>query len=636
MATPPTLSPTVVGSSPNKKTSLQSLREGVDAGFAQTYEDMEAGDAAATEAAAEAVASAADAVAEAEAAGDIGRAAVDQATDGTYRLYYTDGQPPRATITADGFIASADLENSAPEVGLWRLYYQDGQPALVEAVGDPDTSLRILRAYDVAGTQTSPVATSDSELPEYLGYLDGAEVHGVAAADVVMADAAPFTVSAVAPGRGHVKAVINRPGLSALSRVAAADDLLIPDAGDALHVVLMVGQSLAAGSFGTLLTTTALASDAALIFDTVIGPDVRMGLPVSGVIPDLDPADLTGFAPARAVLSPASSGYGNTPAEALAVRLATEAQQRGVRFAVLAIASARGGTGYADMKKGGGIPQLYNNLIAGVARAKVLAEADGLRLIVDAVLVKHGEHDQSNTASEYAAKLVEWQADIEGDVQAITGQAAGVPFLMAPPSSFIERGGPSLAMASLHRTNPDFHLTGPDYAYHAEYATDRLHFTGPGYHLIGEKAALAAVDALWSPGGKSRPLIVSSVSRAGAVVTVQVSVPYPPLVLDTALVDAVSNNGLAYSVGGVAQTINSVAITNSGASGTGTITITLASAPAGTAGRLDVAWPGHSDGVDRLASEIPRTNFRDSDPRTSSYDGRRLYSWLTHDQITHT
>jgi len=46
-----------------------------------------------------------------------------------------------------------------------------------------------------------------------------------------------------------------------------------------------------------------------------------------------------------------------------------------------------------------------------------------------------------------------------------------------------------------------------------------------------------------------------------------------------------------------------------------------------------VAWPGHSG--TRTAGTIPRTNFRDSDPAVSDYDGRRLYSWLTHDQITH-
>lgn len=615
---------------------LVSNRQGSLSGY--LADQIRASNAAATAGTASSVATTAQGVA--DTALDVGRGAVDTATDTDTRLlWWSDDQPAEVTLSSDGYVLDVPQLPTGNRyqrvVNL--LWWDDAQAAVIEALGDPATgSVGVLRAYDADGAQVWPVDTVDDSLPEYLGYIDGTEIHGVAAADVVMADAAPFTVSAVAPGRGHVKALVSRPALSAVSKVAAVDDLLIPDTDDTIHMVLGLGQSLAVGAQGYPLTTVPVWRDDALIFDTVLGPDVRMGVTTSGAEtpPAIDPDDLVGFAPAQAVVSPLDNSYAQTAMEQLATVMASAARQRGLRYIVLAATSGRGGTSYAELKKGGTIPTIYNNLLAGVARAKELAEAMGKRLVVAGAFVKHGEADQSDSAAAYAAKLVEWQADVETDVQAITGQLSGVPFLLAPPSSFFGSGGPSLAMANLHRTDANFSLTGPDYAYHAEYASDLLHMTGPGYFLIGEKAGQAAVGALWSPAGKSSPLIVDNVSRSGAVVTVRVRVPHPPLVIDTALVAAATNYGLAYSVGGVAQTISNVDVTNTASGGgLGTITITLASAPAGTDGRLDVGWPGHSGS--RTTGTIPRTNFRDSDPAVSDYDGRRLYSWLTHDQITH-
>ena len=616
--------------------ALVSNRAGRLSGY--LADQIRASNAAAT--AAGAVSDAAAAQVVADTALDVGRGAVDTATDTDTRLlWWSDDQPGEVTLSSDGYVLDVPQLPTGTRyqrvVNL--LWWDDAQAAVIEALGDPATgSVGVLRAYNADGLQVWPVDTVDDSLPEYLGYIDGTEIHGVAAADVVMADAAPFTVSAVAPGRGHVKALVSRPALSAVSKVAAVDDLLIPDTDDTIHMVLGLGQSLSVGSQGFPLISTPVWRDDALIFDTALGPDVRMGVTVAGTDtpPAIDPADLVGFAPAQAVMHPIDDNYGQTAMEQLATVMAIAARQRGLRYIVLAATSGRGGTSYAELKKGGTIPTIYDNLLAGVARAKELAEAMGKRLVVAGAFVKHGEADQSDTAAAYASKLVEWQGDVEADVQTITGQAAGVPFLLAPPSSFYGSGGPSLAMADLHRTDANFSLTGPDYPYGAEYASDLLHFTGPGYFLIGEKAGRAAVDALWSPAGKSSPLIVDNVTRTGAVVTVRVRVPHPPLVIDTALVAAAANYGLAYSVGGVAQTISNVDVTNTASGGgLGTITITLASAPAGTDGRLDVAWPGHSG--TRTAGTIPRTNFRDSDPAVSDYDGRRLYNWLTHDQITH-
>jgi hypothetical protein len=543
------------------------------------------------------------------------------------------GDAAEEALQAAG-IASAALFGSSGDGSLWLLSDSDNDYSRIIC----DENGNIQFAWDANGTQVypDPVAV-ESDLPEYMGYIDGTEIHGVAADDAIMADVSPFTVLSVAPGRGHVKAVVSRELIGATSYVAAADGLLISASDEVIHGGAGTGQSLMAGSYGDIDIPTAANPwpDDALMFQTSSGVDVRMGLPVSGTIPDLVPADLTGFAAAASVSSPASSGYGVTPVDRAVMVMSDVARQRGVRYVNVGMVSARGGTSYAELKKNGTIPEIYDNLIAGVQRAHDLAAAQGKRFVVDKLFWKHGEADQSDTPAEYAAKMVEYQADFDADVKAITGQAADVKVIMAQPSSFLASGGPSLAMANLHRANPLFSLSGPDYPYQDEYNTDLLHFKGPGYFMIGEKAGQAAADALWRPAGKSQPLIVTSVSRAGATVTVNVSVPYGPMQIDTTAVPIASQYGLKYSVGGVDVPVSAVTITDTGNDGAGVITLTLAITPAGTDGRLDVGWPGHSSGANRLTSTIPRTNIRDSDPAVSDYDGRSLYNWLAHDQITH-
>ena len=166
---------------------------------------------------------------------------------------------------------------------------------------------------------------------------------------------------------------------------------------------------------------------------------------------------------------PTPNGYGETPMEALATNMALAARAIGTRIRSLSIVVGRGGTPYAELKKG---TQLYANAMLAIARAKVLAEANGWRIAVPAWFTAHGEGDQSNAS--YGANLTEWQADVDADVKTITGQQAPVHFIMSQPSSHPGVGASARAMLDLHISSPVHHLAGPDYPFMDQFSDDYL------------------------------------------------------------------------------------------------------------------------------------------------------------------
>ena len=78
-----------------------------------------------------------------------------------------------------------------------------------------------------------------------------------------------------------------------------------------------------------------------------------------------------------------------------------------------------GGTAYSGLKKGTGA------FAAGMEQAKAgfnLAKALGKSYVVRAVTTVHGETDHVENNAAYENNLLEWQADYEKDVKALTGQ----------------------------------------------------------------------------------------------------------------------------------------------------------------------------------------------------------------------
>lgn len=414
--------------------------------------------------------------------------------------------------------------------------------------------------------------------------------------------------------------------LAGFSHPLQAEETAPTDATPTLHVFIGLGQSLMVGSqaSGSLVSIPPVWPDRALMFDAGSNSDVRMGLVTSGSGVDstvLDPGTLVGFLPLEARIGQGGGSRGETPMEAFANTLTTQADDAGEIFRSLAFTAAFGGSSYSQIKKG---TQVYANMLTALTKAVALAQDEGWNVVVAGCLVKHGESDMSN--SNYLNHLLEWRNDVDADVKAITGQSEDVHFIIGQPSSHFGTPQASLAMLEAHNTSPYHHMAGPDYPFGAEYASDQLHMTGPGYFLIGEQMARSWHAANESAAGKSSITQITQARRVGTTVTLSYEVPVPPLAFDTSIVPERDTKGFRFfDSSGEISVVGATIADDATLSGVGKIELELAQSPSGEGEVVHYAMSPHSGS--RTSANRPRGNVRDSAPETSALDGRSLYNW---------
>ena len=221
------------------------------------------------------------------------------------------------------------------------------------------------------------------------------------------------------------------------------------------------------------------------------------------------------------------------------------------------------GQPYSALKKGGS-SSAYADSIAAVTKAFSLLAAS----VVPAVFCVHGEANASDV--NYAADLAQWQSDYEGDIQAATGQVNAVPMFVSQWQK--DRIGLGQFLDAYLANPTKTILVCPKYFLPH---SDSLHLTSAAYVILGEYYAKAYRQVViqgqtWTP---LRPL---SISRIGAVVTLQYTGMVGNLVFDTTTVTQQSdgNYGFVYSNSGV--TVSSVAITDAAA---GVVQVTLTAPP---------------------------------------------------------
>ncbi|MDB4945892.1 MAG: Endo,4-beta-xylanase precursor [Labilithrix sp.] len=355
-----------------------------------------------------------------------------------------------------------------------------------------------------------------------------------------------------------------------------------------------------------------------------------------------------------------------------------------VRHDVLVSLHGRSGNKYVCLRKlaatvpGADCPSTYTAAFAeGMMQTQAahdLATAAGKTHAVRAVTAIHGESDHNgllldfpmnssdgvaNGIKNYTDALVEWQKDYENGVKAITGQTEAVPLFIMGISGWTGPG-PYAAEPESPRYSPlaaqqyDAHVAAPGKVvlvapgYFLDQGTQTnvdtpecLHQSITGERQVGEYFAKAYAKVVFG-GGVWEPVRPRSVTRAGAVVTIDYHVPVPPLVIDTTLVtkpakgaDVGENYGFEYRVGGHTGTripIASVALT-----GPTQVTITLTAVPVGADQRLLYAENQPPSGAGCTGPGIQangnvyqggaRGNLRDSDATPSRYDGKPLYNW---------
>ncbi len=311
-----------------------------------------------------------------------------------------------------------------------------------------------------------------------------------------------------------------------------------------------------------------------------------------------------------------------------------------------------------------------------VQAAHTLAAAAGKTHVVRAVTAIHGESDHNgllgdfpmtgtdgtqNKIKNYTDALIEWQQDYEASSKALTGQTQPVPLFVMGISGWTGPG-PYAAEPQSPRYAP---LATQQYNAHVA-ASGKVILVGPGYFVdqgtkvapstspeclhqsivgerqIGEYFAKVYAKVVFK-GETWEPVRPKMVTRVANVVTVEYHVPVPPLVLDTTLVTAPDKDGFAaenygfeYRTGGHTGAL--IEITNVTLSGPTTVTITLASTPAGADQRLLYAQNQRPSGQGCTGPGVQRNgdkyqggargNLRDSDVTPSRYDaGAPLYNW---------
>jgi hypothetical protein len=378
-----------------------------------------------------------------------------------------------------------------------------------------------------------------------------------------------------------------------------------------INHVLIAGQSLAVGVSGAPVLTTSQPFGN-LMFTTGV---MAGGTDLEGFVPLVEGDTIPG---SKAVVETMASAFANLASEL--------GRSDGIDgHDVLVSIHGSGARTYAQLKKGTGP---YATGMAQVVAAAEIAKRLGKSYVVRAVATVHGESDHAEKNPGYDANLLEWQADYERDIQAITGQSQGVPMFETQISSFTRmmRGTetsaiPAAQLAAHVTSNGKVVLVGPKY--HLPYAKDGVHLTSAGYRHMGEDYAKAYRRVVLE-GKRWEPLRPIAITREGAVITIRFAVPTPPIVLDTTLVVDPGNYGFEYTdASSSPPTVERVEVT-----GPDTVAVTLSWTPNGDGKRVRYAFTGVR-GARSGPTSGARGNLHDSDA-TRSRGGYELFNLCVH------
>jgi hypothetical protein len=281
-----------------------------------------------------------------------------------------------------------------------------------------------------------------------------------------------------------------------------------------------------------------------------------------------------------------------------------------------------GGAGYDMLKKG---TANYTLTLGQIRHAPQALAYQLAGYWPGAIFAVHGETDQLNP--DYDLNIREWQANLEADIQNLTGFADGVPMfhtqISAWSSSLLPHVLSPYKVLAESELNPSKTiLVGPKYF--LPYALPvGLHLNNQGYRWLGEYYGKVYRKVVVE-GAPWTPLKPHQIVRTGAVVTATFDVPVPPLVLDTNMVSDPGNYGFEYfDESDSPPTITGVELLDDR-----TVQITLSSVPSGNNPRLRYAYtaiPGNPGGP----TTGPRGNLHDSDSEVSPYSDT-LYNWCVH------
>jgi hypothetical protein len=388
--------------------------------------------------------------------------------------------------------------------------------------------------------------------------------------------------------------------------------------------VMVTGQSLATGYAGTpALSTTQPYGN--LMFDAGarLVPDGTSGDLVA-------PSGLTLFVPL--IETNYQNQSGETICSGFANRTFARLASPTGQDILLMDVNGEGGTLYAGLKRG---TNPYANGIAAVTAAKSIYKSTGKPYGVAAVIAIHGEADEAFDNTAYTANLVEWQANYNQDIQAITGQTATIPLQICQMASGWEDSNgahniiPQQQVDAAMQNPGRIILACPKYM--LPYHPGDVHLTSDGYRWLGEYHSRAYEYLLqgkqWQP---LWPIAIAHTSSTQVLVTF--NVPAGPLVFDTnSVTEPTSIPGQKYGFEVFNPTGRTPSITTVTLIGSNQVLIQF-DTPLVTGARLRYAYSRPTqNGVAGIAGPSGDTagnrgNLRDSDHSASLY-GRALFNW---------
>lgn len=211
----------------------------------------------------------------------------------------------------------------------------------------------------------------------------------------------------------------------------------------------------------------------------------------------------------------------------------------------------------------------YNNLIAGITRAKALADAATKSINVGVVTWIQGEYNASQAANQgwtsgtpatndpeqYKAYLKQLVTDIRADVKTIFGQDENPLFMVTQPGTgWLREFQMYIWMALLEASQEDNRIVMACPVY---MVTNRGHLDPNGQRWVGEFFAKVYYKTILK-GQVWKPLCPQRIVKGKNNIVIDFFVPAPPLRFDQLTVKPVSNYGFVVRNNGVNTTIQSV------------------------------------------------------------------------------
>lgn len=295
---------------------------------------------------------------------------------------------------------------------------------------------------------------------------------------------------------------------------------------------------------------------------------------------------------------------------------------------VMVSCNGRGGATVAQLKRGSVV---YQNLITTAEQTAAEATSAGKGVYGRVIDFIQGESNSGGAPGVYYAEVVELMDQFDVDLNAALGTLGRIPMVIDQISNWTAynraESNVPLEQLQLALDAPGrFYCAGPKF-WLKSHAADGVHLNSNESAMCG--AMHAPYIAAAAQGVQMLPVHVSSATRTGDEVTLQFSLPFGSLVVDTKNVTDPGMLGLRWI-----DSTNSAQITSVKIIGGNRVLCKLSAIPTGESPHIGIADIGIS-GEPQGPATGPRNCFR-SNVTTPAVNALVAYHFACHQRVTVT